>query len=224
MQKKWRPEQLLITRKGYGLIHSAALCRHCRICSSVRSRIRLIGDKGFRGENHRRNGRSVLDRRTGYLRRIKDTGFEHIDILLGRKVEAIARLIGFLNLIDDHRALQAGVCSNLAHRLFQRFQHNLHAGFLIGVIRRKKLLNCGDRVDQRNTAAGYNAFFHSSLGRSKRILDAELLLLHLGFSSGANMDDRNATGELCKALLQLLTVKIGRGLFDLNLDLVDADS
>ena len=36
------------------------------------------------------------------------------------------------------------------------------------------------------------------------------------------MDDRNATGELCKALLQLLTVKIGRGLFDLNLDLVDA--
>src|SRR5690606_14552878 len=54
------------------------------------------------------------------------------------------------------------------------------------------------------------------------ILDAVLLLLEFGLSGSANLDDRNATGELGQPLLQLLAIEVaGRGL-DLGLDLLGA--
>ena len=49
-----------------------------------------------------------------------------------------------------------------------------------------------------------------------------LLLLELGLGGSADLDDRDATGELGQPLLQLLLVPIGRGLLDLRLDLLDA--
>ena len=42
------------------------------------------------------------------------------------------------------------------------------------------------------------------------------------FSSGADLDDGHAAGQLGHPLLELLAVVLGGGLFDLGLDLVDA--
>src|ERR1017187_1916513 len=53
------------------------------------------------------------------------------------------------------------------------------------------------------------------------ILDARLLLLHLGFGSSADLDDGNAADELHKTLLQLLAIVVGGCLFDLCADLLD---
>ncbi len=49
-----------------------------------------------------------------------------------------------------------------------------------------------------------------------------LLLLELHLSGSANLDDRNATGQLGEALLELLTVVVGVGVVDLSLQLADA--
>jgi hypothetical protein len=46
-------------------------------------------------------------------------------------------------------------------------------------------------------------------------------LLELGLGGGADLDDRDAAGELREALLELLAVPVGVGLVDLGLDLVD---
>src|SRR6185369_10057901 len=56
----------------------------------------------------------------------------------------------------------------------------------------------------------------------QRVLDAGLLLLHLGLGGRTHIENRDAAGELRQALLQLLAVVIGRGLLDLLLDLADA--
>ena len=56
----------------------------------------------------------------------------------------------------------------------------------------------------------------------QRILDARLLLLHLGLGRGTDVDDGDATGELGQTLLQLLLVVVRRGGIDRGPDLLDA--
>src|SRR5439155_20098194 len=53
------------------------------------------------------------------------------------------------------------------------------------------------------------------------VLDAVLALLELDLGSRADLDDRNATGQLGQPLLQLLAVVVGVALLDLGADLVD---
>jgi hypothetical protein len=53
----------------------------------------------------------------------------------------------------------------------------------------------------------------------ERVLDAGLLLLHLGLGRRADLDDRDAAHELREALLELLAVVVGGGVLDLGADL-----
>src|SRR4029079_9602719 len=60
-------------------------------------------------------------------------------------------------------------------------------------------------------------------GRLEGVLDAVLLLLHLGLGGSADLDHRDAAGQLGQPLLQLLAVEVGVGRLDLGLDLLDPD-
>ncbi len=53
------------------------------------------------------------------------------------------------------------------------------------------------------------------------ILDAGLLLLHLGLGCGANFDERYATDQLCQSLLQFLAIVVRGGLLHLASKLLD---
>ena len=75
---------------------------------------------------------------------------------------------------------------------------------------------------QRDAAAGDDALFERRAGRLQGVLDAVLLLLHLGLGGRADLDDGDTAGELGEALLQLLAIEVGVGVLDLGLDLVDA--
>ena len=77
-------------------------------------------------------------------------------------------------------------------------------------------------AEQRDAAAGDDAFLDRGAGGVERVLDAGLLLLHLGLGRGADVDDGDAAGELGQALLELLAVVVGGGLVDLAADLLDA--
>ncbi|MNS59742.1 hypothetical protein D3C72_927080 [compost metagenome] len=54
------------------------------------------------------------------------------------------------------------------------------------------------------------------------VFDASLLFLHFDFGGSANANHGNAAGQLGHAFLQLFTVVVGRGFFDLDTDLLDA--
>ena len=79
-----------------------------------------------------------------------------------------------------------------------------------------------EAAQQGDAAAGDDAFLDGRAGRVQGVLDAGLLLLHLGLGGGADIDDGDAAGELGQALLELLAVVVGGGFLDLAADLVDA--
>ncbi len=80
----------------------------------------------------------------------------------------------------------------------------------------------GAGAQQGHAAAGDDAFFHRSAGGVQGVFDAGLLFLHLDFGGSADLDHGHAAGQLGHALLQLLAVVVGGGLFDLAADLLDA--
>lgn len=124
-------------------------------------------------------------------------------------------------MVDDNRTLKSRVGSNLANGLFKSLENDLHAGLLVGILGAvKQSLDCGDSVEQCDAAACNGTLFNSCLGCCESILDAELLLFHLGLGSCADLDDRYAACKLCKALLKLLSVIVGSGVLDLGADLV----
>jgi hypothetical protein len=69
---------------------------------------------------------------------------------------------------------------------------------------------------------GNDAFFDGRATRVQRVLDAGLLLLHLGLGRGADVDLGDPAGQLGQALLEFLAVVVAGGAFDLVLDLLDA--
>jgi hypothetical protein len=77
-------------------------------------------------------------------------------------------------------------------------------------------------ADQGHAATGDDTLFDGGTGRVQRVFHAGLLLLHLGLGGGTDVDDGHAAGELGQALLELLAVVVGGGLFDLAADLADA--
>jgi hypothetical protein len=66
-----------------------------------------------------------------------------------------------------------------------------------------------------------NALLDRGAGRVQRVLDARLLLTHLGLGGRADLEHRDAAGELGQALLRLLEVVVADGLLDLLAELGD---
>ena len=75
-------------------------------------------------------------------------------------------------------------------------------------------------ADERDAAAGDDAFFDRRAGGVERVFDAGLLLLHLGLGGRADLDDGHAADELGEALLELLAVVVAGGVLDLSADLL----
>ncbi len=70
-------------------------------------------------------------------------------------------------------------------------------------------------AQQGHAAAGQDAFLDRRAGGVQGVLDAGLLLLHVGFGLGTDRDDRHAAGQLGQPLLQLLAIVVAVGLLDL---------
>jgi hypothetical protein len=68
---------------------------------------------------------------------------------------------------------------------------------------------------------GHDALFDRGAGRAQRVLDPVLLLLELGLGRRADLDHRDAAGQLGQPLLQLLAVEVGGRGLDLGADLLD---
>ena len=178
----------------------------------------LVRDHRVGGEDHGRDRGSVLESGARYLDRVDDSGFDHVDVLAGRRVEALAFFEG-LDLLDDDVALHAAVLSDEVERLGHRLANDLGSGLHVAFEFRYLGVEGLHAADERYAAAGDDAFFNRRAGRVEGVFYAELEFLLLGLGGRADLDDRYAADELRKALLELLLVVLGGGVGVLFLDL-----
>src|SRR5690606_17627338 len=123
--------------------------------------------------------------------------------------------------VHDHRWLATGVGPDFAQRGFDSFQDQLDAGALLGIAGSQGA-NGLLGAQQGYATAGHDAFFHSSAGSVQGVFHAGLLFLHFDFGGSTHLDHGNTAGQLGHALLQLFTVVVGSGFFDLSADLLHA--
>src|SRR5690606_15304467 len=137
----------------------------------------------------------------------------------GRGVETLA-LLELPDVVDHDRTLETGVLGDLPDRLLERAVDDPCTGLLVGVLEGldvERVL----RVQEGDTATRDDALFQRRTGRLESVLDAVLLLLHLGLGGSTDLDHGNAAGQLGEALLELLAIELGIGVLDLRLDLLD---
>ena len=176
-----------------------------------------LGDQRFGGEQQAGDGRGVLQRGAGDLRRIDDAGLHEVFVFAGGDVVAFVAL-ALLDFLHDEGAFLAGVVGQLAERasMARRTMCTPTASSPSSL-----RLSSAWR-GARHAAAGDDAFFDGRAGRVQRVFDARLLFLHFGLGRGADIDDGHAAGQLGEAFLQFLAVVVGGGFLDLAADLVDA--
>src|SRR6202161_3185090 len=96
---------------------------------------------------------------------------------------------------DDDRTFHARVLRDLADWGLKRPEHDVDAGLDVGVL----VAELADRrlgPQQRDAAAGHDAFLDRSLGRMHRVVDAVLLLLDLDLGRTADADERKPARQL----------------------------
>ena len=77
-------------------------------------------------------------------------------------------------------------------RSFQSLGNNADASLFVALHSVQQSFHGGDDVHKDGTAASHNAFLNGGAGSVQSVLDAELLLLHLGLGSSAHLDDSHA--------------------------------
>src|SRR6185369_17645722 len=73
-------------------------------------------------------------------------------------------------------------------------------------------------IEQCGAAAGHDAFLDCGAGGMEGVIDAILAFLDLDLCRSADLDDRNAAGELGETLLQLLDIIFAVAILDLRPD------
>src|SRR6516164_3423855 len=205
-------------REGSLHIHSAHAAR--RAGMAVLLVLRSLGHHDLGREQQARHRSGVLQRKTGYLGRVQDALIEHVPELARGGVPAESAL-AFLDAVEHHRGVLAGVVDDLAQRLLDRAGEDADADRLV-LVRGLELLESALHADQCHAASGNHALFDRGTRGVQRVLDAGLLLLHLDLGGSSHLDHRDTAGELRDAFLQLLLVVIGGGLLGLLADRLDA--
>src|SRR5579863_692581 len=199
-------------------VHPAAMV----VAAGHGRRVLLLGDLAdhrLSGQHQCADRSGVLESRAGHFGGVDDARLDQVFVLPGLGVEAVIGVFVRANLLDDDRALPAAVADDLAQRLLASPAHNVYADLLVAfhlhVVERRR------GAQQSHAAAGHDAFLDRRAGRMQSILDASLLLLHLGLGGRTDFDHRNAPGQFRQTLLQFLAVVIGGGVVDLRADLLD---
>src|SRR6185312_10500047 len=167
-----------------------------------------------------RNRCRIQQREPRNLGRVQYALFKQVAVLTGRRVVAISTLAG-LHLVQDNRSVLAGILNDIPQRLFDRARQNADASRLI-LIGTLQLIKRLERSNERNTPARYHAFLDGCSGCVQGVFHACLLFLHLDFSGGTDLDQRDSAGELRNTLLKLLLVVIATCVLNLLADGLDA--
>src|SRR5688500_13173587 len=204
-----------------GLVHPAHAAARSAATTTSALLLPPLDDDRFRREQEAGDRRGVLERRARHLRRVDDARLHQVLVGVGQGVVTEGIALRGANLLDDDRAFTAGVRDDDADRLLDRATDDLDADLLVGILE----LEAFERAlgaDQGDNTAGDDSLYDRGARGVQRILDASLLLPHLGLGRGAGVDHCNTAGQLGQALLQLLLVVVGGRLLDRRLDLLHA--
>lgn len=143
----------------------------------------------------------VLQRRTGDLGRVNDTGLDHVAVYFFLGIKAIVGIAAGHNFVDNDTALQADIGRDLAQRSLSALR-TMRAPVRSSPSRASITAStaavvCSGAVPPPATMPSSTG----SLGRIQGILNAQLLLFHLDLSGSADFDDGNTAGQLGKTLL-----------------------
>src|SRR5208337_3529166 len=124
------------------------------------------------------------------------------------------------DFLRHHGAFLAGVLDDQPQRLFESALHDVDTDLLIPL--GLEFTERRDTADQSYAAAWNDALLDGSFGGVHGVLDASLLLFHLGLGCRAHLDLSHAAHQLGQPLLQFLAVVVGSGVFDLGAELLHA--
>ena len=127
----------------------------------------------------------VLQRSAGYLGRVDDTGRDQVLVLVGAGVVAKVRIVVVADLAHDHSTFLTGIADDLAKRLFQGATDDRCTDLLVTLELLDQLIHVLGGAQQSYTTTRDNAFLNRSAGSVHGILNASLLLLHLGLGCRA---------------------------------------
>ena len=151
-----------------------------------------LGNHALGGQHEAGNRSGVLQSRTYDLGGVDNASFQQIFVLVSRGVEAEGAL-ALANAVDDDAAFTAAVLGNPAHWLLDGAADDGDAVLLL--LGELQAVQSGLSANQRYTTAGNNALFNSSAGSMQCILNACLLLFHLGLGGCADLDHCNAADQ-----------------------------
>src|SRR5688572_29746061 len=194
--------------------HAAAGHRRSRLV------LRQLAHRRFGGDEQAGDRRRVLERGTDDLGRIDHAGLGQVLVDLGLGVEAHLLVIAVEQLARDDGAVEAGILGDLAHRRLERAADDVDAAGLV-VVDAGEAVELLAGIEQSDAAARNDAFLDRGAGGVKRVVDAVLALLHLDLGRAADLDHRDAAGELGQPLLELLAVIVAGGDLDLLTDRFD---
>src|SRR5690554_219525 len=177
----------------------------------------MLGDHALSGDHQASDRSCRLQCSTGNFGRIQDTHLQHVTVGVVRSVVAVA-VFALLDLVNHYRGFAASVGYDLTQRSFHGTTQQVDTYVLVFVVP-LQLSNSLQSTDQGNTATRYDTFFNSGASCVQSVVDTSFLLFHLDFTGRTHLDDRNTASQLGYALLQLLTVVVRRGFFDLLADL-----
>ena len=152
-----------------------------------------VGDEDFGGEDHRGDGGRVLERAAHNLHRVDDAVFEHVGELAAQHVVADVLVLELFGLaadgVDDDGAVLPGVGGQFADRGFERLLDDADADLLLFAFA-FHLVQRVAGVDERDLAAGDDAFLNGRAGRGEGVFHAVFLFLQLGLGSRAGQGER----------------------------------
>ncbi len=130
------------------------------------------------------------------LGRVDDAGLEHVDVLARERVEAAGRaLLARPSRRPPTRRRRRSRRSGAAAP--RRARSTICAPKLSSPWSLSAATRLG-RAQQRDAAAGDDAFLDRGARGVERVLDPVLLLLHLGLGVAADLDDGDAAGQLAR--------------------------
>ena len=179
------------------------------ICRRGAVLLRRFDHRRFGGDHQAGDRGRVLQRGANHLGRVDDAGRDQVAVLFGLGVEAEGRRLVLQHLADHDRAFDAGVFGDLADRGLQGAADDGDAGVLVVVVALEAFQRLGG-LQQRDAAAGHDAFFDRRAGGVEGVVDAVLLFLHFDFGRAADADHRNPAGQLGQTFLQLFLVVVAR--------------
>src|SRR5438128_12172065 len=181
--------------------------------------LRYLGDEAFGGQQQAGDGSRVLERGASDFLGVHHTGFDEVFVFGRRDVVAFIALPAF-DLFHHDRAFDAGVVRQSAGRELNGALDDVHPDPVI-ILGDRHGFDRRQATDQGHATAWHDAFFNRGASRMQRVFDTGLLLLHFGLGRRADVDDRDATGQLGQAFLQFLAIVVGGGFLDLTTDLID---